>query len=179
VLAIRLRLSARTRIVEPIERGRLLLGAACLLIAGGVAAALVLAFSDDSSATPSKAEYFARVAAICRTYGPQLDKIDPPHDIAIPGEVVGPVRIVLPLIVMQTRDLHALRPPKELAGEIEHWLALKDRAIETLKRTLREGLLPDVRLMGPDWLLFVEQNEAAGKAASKIGFPKVCTSSTA
>jgi hypothetical protein len=81
-----------------------------------------------------------------------LDKIDPPHDIAIPGEVVGPVQIVLPLIVAQTRDLHGLRPPKELAGEIEHWLALKDRAIETLKRTLREGLLPDVRLMGPDWL---------------------------
>jgi hypothetical protein len=165
--------------VEPIGRERLLLGAACLLVAGGVATGVVLVFSDDSSAAPSKAEYFARVAAICRLYGPQLDKIDPPHDIAIPGEVVGPVQVVLPLIVAQTRDLHALRPPKELKGAIEHWLALKDRAIETLKRTLREGLLPDVRLMGPDWLLFVEQNEAAGKAAAKIGFPRACTSSSA
>jgi hypothetical protein len=164
--------------VEPIDRGRLLLGAVCLLVAGVVGAGVVLAFSDDSTAAPSKAEYFAHVAAICRLYGPQLDKIDPPHDIAIPGEVVGPVRVVLPLIVAQTRDLHALRPPRELAGEIAHWLALKDRAIETLKRTLREGLLPDVRLMGPDWLLFVEQNGAAGRAAAKIGFPTVCTTST-
>jgi hypothetical protein len=164
--------------VEPIDRGRLLLVAACLLVAGGVASAVVLVFSDDSNAAPSKAEYFARVAAICRVYGPQLDKIDPPHDIAIPGEVVGPVRIVLPLIVAQTQELHALRPPRELKSKIERWLALKDRAIETLKRTLREGLLPDVRLMGPDWLLFVDQNEQAGKAAAKVGFPKVCTSST-
>jgi hypothetical protein len=165
--------------VEPIGRQRLLLGAACLLVAGGVAAAFVLAFSDDSTAAPSKAEYFARVAAICRIYGPQLDKIDPPHDIAIPGEVVGPLRVVLPLIVAQTRELHALRPPKELKSRIEHWLALKDRAIATLKRTLREGLLPDVRLMGPDWLLFVDQNEEAGKAAAKIGFPKVCSGAPA
>lgn len=50
------------------------------------------------------AEYFARVAAVCRLYGPQSDKIDPPHDIAIPGEVVGPAQVVLPLIVAQTRD---------------------------------------------------------------------------
>ena len=161
--------------MESIGRGNLLLVAACLFVAGGIAAAIVLVFSESSTAAPSKAEYFARVAAICRVYGPQLDKIDPPHDIAIPGEVVGPVRVVLPLIVAQARDLHALRPPKELAGEIEHWLALKDRAIGTLKRTLREGLLPDVRLMGPDWLLFVEQNGAAGRAAAKIGFPKDCT----
>ena len=165
--------------MEPIDRRNVLLGAACLLVAGGVAAAIVLVFSDSSTAAPSKAEYFARVAAICRHYGPELDKIDPPHDIAIPGEVVGPVQIVLPLIVAQTRELHALRPPRELASKIERWLALKDRAIETLKRTLHEGLLPDVRLMGPDWLLFVEQNEAAGKAAAKIGFPTACTGSSA
>jgi hypothetical protein len=156
-----------------------LLAAACLLVAGGVAAAVVLVFSDSSSAAPSKAEYFARIAEICRRYGPALDKIDPPHDIAIPGEVIGPLKLVLPLIVAETRELHALRPPKELAKEIKHWLALKDRAIETLKRTLREGLLPDVRLMGPDWLLFVDQNREAGRAAGKIGFPKACTSSAA
>ena len=163
--------------MEPIGRRNQLLAAACLLIAGGVAAVVILAFSESSTAAPSKAEYFARVAAICRLYGPQLDKIDPPHDIAIPGEVVGPVQVVLPLIVAQTRDLHGLRSPKELAGKIEHWLALKDRAIETLKRTLREGLLPDVRLMGPDWLLFIKQNGAAGRAAAKIGFPQVCRAS--
>jgi hypothetical protein len=32
--------------------------------------------------------------------------------------------------------------------------------------------------MGPDWLLFVHQNGAAGRAAEKIGFPTVCTSAS-
>jgi hypothetical protein len=29
----------------------------------------------------------------------------------------------------------------------------------------------------PDWLRFVKQKGAAGRAAAKIGFPKVCTAS--
>jgi hypothetical protein len=64
-------------------------------------------------------------------------------------------------------------------GLIEHWLALKDRAITTLKRTLREALIPDIRRMGPDWLRFVDQLEAAAEAGGKIGFPKVCSTGSA
>ena len=55
------------------------LGAACAALAAAVAA-LVLVFGTESSrAAPTKAEYFARVAAICRLYGPKLDKIPPPY----------------------------------------------------------------------------------------------------
>jgi hypothetical protein len=152
-----------------------LVWAACLLVAGGIATGIVLAFTDSSKAAPTKAEYFARVAAICSFYGPKLDRISPPHDIAIPGEVAGPVRLALPLIVAETREVRALRPPKELTRQVEQWLVLKDRAIATLKRTLREALIPDIRQMGPDWLLFVAQIEAAAKAGGKVGFPKVCS----
>jgi hypothetical protein len=149
--------------------------AAGLLAAGGIAAGIVLAFSGKSEAALTKAEYFARVAAICRLYGPALDKIGPPHDMAIPGEVAGPLRLALPLVVSETRELRALRPPKELATRVERWLGLWDRAIATLKRTLREALIPDVRRMGPDWLRFLDQSEAVGKAGALIGFPKVCS----
>jgi hypothetical protein len=152
-----------------------LLWAACLLVAGGIASGIVLAFSGTSEAAPTKAEYFARVAAICRVYGPLLDRISPPRDIAIPGEVAGPVRLALPLVVAETRELRALRTPRDLASRVELWLALKDRAIATLKRTLREALLPDVRRMGPDWLLFLDQSAAAAAVGGKIGFPKVCS----
>jgi hypothetical protein len=155
-------------------RRQVLLWAACALAAGAIGAGLVLAFSGSSKAAPTKAEYFARVAAICAAYGPKLDRIDPPHDIAIPGEVAGPVSLALPLVVAENREVRALRPPKELAAQVEAWLALKDRAIETLKRTLREALIPDVRRMGPDWLLFVDQQRAAAVAGGRIGFPKVC-----
>ena len=72
-------------------------------------------------------------------------------------------------------DRRALRPPRELAGQVKRWLALKDRAIATLERTLREALIPDVSRMGPDWLRFVDQLEAAAKAGGRIGFPQVCS----
>jgi hypothetical protein len=157
------------------SRSQIALWFACLLVAGGIAGGIVLAFSGRSEAAPTKAEYFARVAKICRTYGPRLDKIDPPHDIATPGEVFEPVGLALPLVVAETRELRALKPPKELAAPIRRWLALKQRAIETLKRTLREALRPDVTLMGPDWLRFLDQTEAAAKAGERIGFPPVCS----
>ena len=153
----------------------MLLWTACFLVVGGIAGGVVFAFSGTSQAAPTKAEYFARVAAICRVYGPQLDRISPPYDIAIPGEVAGPVSVALPLVVAETRELRALQPPKELAAQVEHWLAVKERAIATLRRTLREALIPDVRQMGPDWLRFVDQQRRAAEAGRKIGFPRVCS----
>jgi hypothetical protein len=153
----------------------MLLWIGCLVAAAAVAAGIVLAFDGQSNAAPSKAQYFARIAAICRVYGPKLDAISPPHDIAIPGEVVGPVGLALPIIVAETREVRALQPPKDLAPAVEHWLTLKDRAITTLRRTLREALQPDVTRMGPDWLLFVRQADSAGKAGNAIGFPEVCS----
>ncbi len=144
-------------------------------MAGGITAGIVAAFSGRSNAAPTKGEYYARIAAICRSYGPRLDKIDPPHDIAIPGEVAGPVSLALPLVIAETREVRAVRPPEELAQQVKRWLLLKDRAIATLERTLREALVPDTPRMGPDWLLFVEQNEAAARAGGEIGFPQVCS----
>lgn len=156
-------------------RGEVLFFTACLLVAGGIATGIVLALSGSSEAAPTKTEYFARVAAICRVYGPQLDRIGLPRDIAIPAEVAGPVSLALPLVAAETREVRALRPPRELAAKVEHWLALKDRAIATLKRTLQEALIPDIRRMGPDWLRFVDQAGAAAQAGAKIGFPRVCS----
>src|SRR5215831_7563203 len=98
------------------------LGAACALVAGGIAAAFVLVFSSgNSEAAPTKSQYFARVAAICRIYGPKLDKIPPPSDIAIPGVVASSVGRALPLIEAQAAVVHALRPPKELQAKIKRW----------------------------------------------------------
>jgi hypothetical protein len=153
----------------------MLVGAACVLAAGGIAAGIALAFSSSSEAAPTRAQYFARVATICRVYGPRLDRISPPRDAAIPGEVDEPIKEVLPLIRAETSEVRAQRPPKELEPKVEHWLALKAHAIATLERTLREALLPDVSLMGPDWLRFLDQADVAAKVGTKIGFPKVCS----
>ena len=176
--AIRLQRHGRTLIVRVIRRSTQLLGAACLLVAGGVAAVIVLVFSDSSTAASSKAEYFARVADICGFYGTQLSGIRPPADFAVPGEVAEPIRQALPLMLAETRGLRALTPPRELAARVEHWLALRDRAIAELKRTLHDANLPDIRLLGPDWLRFLDRNSDARRAAAAIGLPRGCSAAS-
>jgi hypothetical protein len=156
-------------------RRRILMTAALLLVAGLCAGGIVLALSGNSQAAPTKKEYFARVAAICRAYGPQLDKVDPPGDIATPAEVAAPITLALPLVVAELREVRALRPPTELAERVEHWVSLRDRAVEMMRRTLRAALLPDIRQMGPDWLRFLDLTKQAGRVGATIGFPKVCS----
>lgn len=152
-----------------------MLGAVCLVLAGAVAALVVLVFSDTSKAGLSKDEYFAKVTEICAYYGPQLSQIETPSDFAVPGTVAEPIREALPLLNAETRELRALEPPKELADEIERWLALRDRAIALLRKTLHDANLPDIRLLGPDWVRFLARNKAARAAAADIGIPSVCS----
>ena len=59
----------------------MLLATACGLLTAGVATVLVLVFSAESKAEPTRAQYLAQVAAVCRVYGPRLDRIRPP-DVA-------------------------------------------------------------------------------------------------
>ena len=69
---------------------RPLVGAACAVVAVAIAVAAVLVFSASSRAEPTRAEYLQRVAAICRIYGPRLDRIRPP-DVAEPANVIDAV----------------------------------------------------------------------------------------
>jgi hypothetical protein len=157
------------------RRKQMLLGVACALVVGGVAAGIVLVFGGSSRASPTKAEYFARVAAICRVYGPKLDRIAPPTDLAIPGAVVTPVSKALPIVEAEIREVSALRPPEGLAAQVEQWLSLEAKARAALRQTLRDARLPDIRRLGPDWLAFLDAASAAARVGKKIGFPKVCS----
>jgi hypothetical protein len=159
-------------------RRHLVAGAAALAVAGGVAAVIVLVFSSGSQAAPTKAEYFARVARICAVYGPKLDRIAPPPDVSIPGEVVAPLKRVIPLLDAENAEVRALRPPPELTAKVEHWLALKDKVLATLRQTLRAAETPDISGSAVDYLRFLDQAQAAAKAGSEIGFPAVCSSSS-
>jgi hypothetical protein len=67
------------------------IGGACALAAVAIRAAVVLISGGTSHAAPTKSQYFARVAAICRTYGPKLNMVPPPSDIAVPGVVASSV----------------------------------------------------------------------------------------
>ncbi len=147
-----------------------LLGAACAVLAAGVAAAVVLVFSADSRAEPTQAEYLARVAAVCRVYGPRLDRIRPP-DVAEPANVIAAVELALPIVRAQEREVEALRPPAELRTRLTHWFDLQDRRIGMLEKVLRAARGQDFRTMSVAYVAFILAGPKAARLGSAIGIP--------
>jgi hypothetical protein len=139
-------------------------------VTAAVATVLVLVFSGDSKAAPTKAEYFARVAAICRVYGPQLDKIRPP-DVAEPANVIVAIQLVLPLVKAQEREVRALRAPEQLRTKLARWVELQDRRIGMLELALRESRRQDFLAMSVAYVDFILAGSATARVGTAIGFP--------
>ena len=132
--------------MKPLRSRYVLPAAACAGMAVAVATVLVLVFSGDSEAAPTKVEYLAQVAAVCRVYGPQLDKIPPP-DVSVPANVIVAIRAVFPLLEAQQREVRALRAPEELRATLARWLDLHDRRLGMLEDALRAGQRDDLLAM--------------------------------
>ena len=147
------------------------LAAACVIIAAAVAA-LVLVFATDSSrAAPTKAEYFARIAAICRLYGPKLDKIPPPYDITIPALITRSVRKVEPILRAEAEAVRRLDPPRELRAQLARWNELNRRSIAKLGVALRAAKRTDLRGIQVAYVEFVVTGAKAQALGKAIGFP--------
>ncbi len=154
------------------RRWHLLLGASCALVAAGVAAAIVVAFPGTSEAAPTRAQFLARVAAVCRVYGPQLDRVPPPTDIAVPGEVATSVEKALPLLQAESKAVRALRSPSELKARLARWHALNDHSLARLEDALRAAREPDLSTMGVAYVQFLLDGQRAEKVGRTIGFPR-------
>jgi hypothetical protein len=155
------------------NRGRTLrLGTACTVVASGTAAAVVLAFGPPARAAPSKARYLAQVAAICRVFGPKLDRVAPPGDLAIPGEVASSVAKALPILVAESDAVRALRSPTELKAKLRRWHELNDRSLDSLKEALRLAREPDLSGMGLAYIRYTLTGAKAEKVGKAIGFPR-------
>lgn len=153
------------------RRWFLTLGSGCAVIAGVVVAVVLLVFSGSSQAAPTKAQYFGKIAAICRVYGPQLNKVPPPTDIAIPGVVVTSVSKALPILTKMTARLHEVRPPAELESKVARWLTLDDKALVSLKESLKLAREPYLSRMGVAYIGFLKNSQAAKHLGAQIGFP--------
>jgi hypothetical protein len=160
------------------RRKQVLATAGAIVLAGGVAAGIVLAFSGNSQAAPTKAEYFARVAGICKVYGPKLDAIAPPPDVSIPGEVVTPLKKVIPLLRAENTEMRALQAPEELAAQVRRWLALKDRVLAKLEQALHAAEEPDISGTAVKYLQFVALARRAASVGHTIGFPSICSAAS-
>ena len=150
---------------------RALLAAVGAVLSAGLVAALVLVFSGDSRAEPTRAQYLARVATICRAYGPRLDKVRPP-DVSEPANVIAAVTVVLPLIEAQESEVRRLRAPSELRTDLARWFALQDRRIAILQNVLREGRRQDFRAMSIAYVDFTLAGPEAARLGRSIGFPQ-------
>ena len=148
----------------------LLLGAACGTVAAGAAVAVALAATGSSTAAPTRAPYLARVAAICRIFGPKLDAVRPP-DVAEPANVLAAVERVLPLVTAQLHRVRTLEPPPELRGRVARWLALQQRRVGMLETARDAGRRQDFRALGIAYVDFALAGSETGRLGRSIGIP--------
>jgi len=154
------------------RRSYLALGVACAAVAAAIAAAIVVAFARGTTeAAPTKDEYFARVAAICRLYGPKLDKIPPPIDVTIPSEITESVRKVEPVLRAEAEAVSRLKPPRELRAQLARWNDLNQQSIAKLGEALRAAAKTDLRGIQVAYVEFVVTGAKAQKLGHAIGFP--------
>ena len=147
-------------------------GLACAALAVAVAVAIVLiANTGSSKAAPTRAEYLESVAAICRKYGPKLDKIPPPYDITIPALITRSVRKVEPILRAEAEAVHRLKPPRELRTQLAQWNELNRRSIAKLGEALRAAAKTDLRGIQVAYVEFIVTGARAQKLGHAIGFP--------
>ena len=152
------------------RRRTLVAAAAALAVAAGIVTGTVVAFGGDDSPGPTRAEYLAQVAAICETYGKQLDLIPPPTDPASPGAVFESIGQALPILRQQAKEIRALATPKALRSRLARFFELTDRSILALERARdeagRRALFPMVQAISA----FEEVRDQAKQAGHTIGF---------
>ena len=149
---------------------RALLGLASAAVVVGALAAAVLLVTSSSQARPTRAHYLAAVAAVCRVYGPKLDRIRPP-DVAEPANVIDAVDRVLPLVAAQLRQVRALEPPEELQAQIERWLERQQRRLGMLERAQAAGRRQDFRALSIAYVDFLLAGGETGRLGRAIGIP--------
>jgi len=141
-------------------------------LSAAIAVAIVLVFSSGTSeAAPTKSQYFARVAAICRIYGPKLDKIRPPIDVTIPSEITESVRKVEPILRAESAAVQRLKPPRELKAQLARWTKLNEQSTAKLGEALRAAKRIDLRGIQVAYVQFVVIGAKAQKLGHAIGFP--------
>jgi hypothetical protein len=155
---------------RPSRGRRAVLGVTSAAVAVLAILAVLLLTTASSRAEPTRAQYLARVAEVCRVFGPRLDRIRPP-DVAEPANVIEAVNRVLPLVKAQLRRVESLEPPRELRPRVERWLVLHERRLRMLERAQAAGRRQDFRALGVAYVDFALAGSETGRLAREIGIP--------
>ena len=125
-----------------------------LVVAAGLATGIALAFGGGGRHELTAAEYRARVAVACDRYGRQLDRIPPPTDLAVPGEVTSSIERALPVLKELSAAIRAIPPPGQLRARADRLSGLRVRSIASLEEALAAGRKRDLGPMGQDVFAF-------------------------
>jgi hypothetical protein len=115
------------------RRAYILTGAASLAVAAAVAIVLVILLGDGGEAKLTRAEYIARVDAVCRDYNRRLARIPAPVAVGNPDAVARSIERALPLVEERAARAKAIAPPPELAAQMQRVFSLSDTAIAELR----------------------------------------------
>jgi hypothetical protein len=151
------------------RRGYILTVAASLAVAAALAILLIVLLGDGGDAKLTRAEYIARVEAVCRHYNRRLARIPAPVAVGNPQAVAQSIDQALPLVEERAARAKAIVPPPELADDVEQVFSRSDTAIAELRaaRAAAEAgsLERSARLLG----LFLATSDDAKRAAEAIG----------
>ena len=112
------------------------------------------------------------MAAICRFYGPKLDKIEPPADISVPSEIITSVTKVLPLLRAESDEVGRLEPPTWAPGETRALDPAQRQLPPELAVALRAGRQKNSQAVGTAYVKYVIAGVKAQRLGRQIGFPR-------
>jgi hypothetical protein len=115
------------------RRGYILAAAASLAVAAALVILLIIRLGNGGEAKLTRAEYIARVEAVCRDYNRRLARIPAPVAVGNPEAVARSIERALPLVEERAARAKAIAPPPELADRVRQVFALSDTAIGELR----------------------------------------------
>jgi hypothetical protein len=151
------------------RRAYVLTAAAALAVAAGLAIVLMVFLRNDGEAKLTRAEYIARVEAVCRDYNRRLARIPAPIAVGNPQAVAESIGRALPLVEERAAAAKAIAPPPELAARVERVFSLSDTAIAELRSARAAADAGSLRRSARALGRFLVASEDARRAAVAIG----------
>ena len=152
------------------RRGYILIAVASLAGVAALAILLVIFLRDDDGEPElTRAEYIARVEAVCRDYNRRLARIPAPVAVGNPQAVAESIDQALPLVEQRAARARAIAPPPELAARVRRVFSLSDTAIAELRSARAAADAGSLERSGRALGRFLAAAEEARTAAQTIG----------
>jgi hypothetical protein len=151
------------------RRAYVLTTAVLLAVAVGLAIGLIVFFRNGGEEELTRAEYIARVEAVCRDYNRRLARIPAPVAVGNPQAVAQSIDRALPLVEARAARAKAIAPPPELAARVQQVFSLSDTAIAELRSARAAADAGSVTRSARALGRFLAASDDARRAAVAIG----------